>query len=494
MKKVLLTLLFAWPAMTMTAQPVQGGLFADTLGIKVYQLWGTHAQRGYAQGYLTGDRITDLIKNYVKPSFGAYYTTARSVVSSGADIVIPAEYAQEAQSVIDGMNAAGMNPQNYDAVDIEVANSMLDVGNVLDKKLMMGNGCSTLMSWGDATLGTDLDGKAICSRHMDWTISPVLYNNNTVIVHFPTEADERPWLLIGYAGMMSALSGVNQDFAVFQQMMSDMTIQGLHNKQYEPIWMTLRKALEKTDYNNDGQSNVQDVRSALADRTTGFADAFIITAMGTNHPVDSLVAMVAEITPTAPTHTYRYNDFPDSIPGDNLYAANYRIKRNNAMNFCSRYNAIRSHIGDGTLIGTALNWELMRDYSHQSTNMQFMQYGPESDLLRLSVYGNGKPAFLNDSVDFHLSQIYANVLNGAKESRPPDLTVFPNPCRDRLDIRQVPAGDYHVTILDAGGKVVYASIRYLPGTIGRFTLDNGIYFLRIVSDSFQSVCKMRVTR
>lgn len=493
MKKVIFTLLLSWFVLGLHAQPVQGYIVVDTSGIQVLKVWGTHAQRGYAQGYLTGTRITDLIKNYIKPSFGPYYNIAKSIITAGVDIQMPPDYAIESQSVVDGMNAAGSNPENFDQTDILLANSFLDVSNLLAKKLQ-GNGCSTLMSWGDATLGTDLDGKAICSRHMDWTVSPVLYNNNTLIVHFPSEANERPWLLIGYSGMLSALSGVNPDFAVFQQMMSDVNIPGQHNQLYEPIWMTLRKALEVVDYNNDGANNVQDVRSALADRSTGFADAYIVTTMSKNNQVDSLVAMVAEIAPTTPTHTYRYNDFPDSIPGDNLYAANNRIKRNNAMNFCNRYNGIRNNIGDGTLISTIRNWELLRDFSHQSTNMQFMQYGPESDLLQMSVFRDGRPAYMNDPVVFSLADLFTMPVLGADQVPKVDLVVSPVPCKDWIWVQNIAKGKYLVELMSLDGRTIAQWEASLPGQVGFTSLKNGSYLLRLSNAGIQTVHKLIINR
>jgi hypothetical protein len=493
MKRVLFTLAMSWFTLSLFAQSVQGFIVTDTLGIEVLKVWGTHAQRGYAQGYLTGNRITDLIKNYIKPSFGPYYSVAKGIITTGVDIQMPPDYAIEAQSVVDGMNAAGSNPENFDQTDILLANSFLDVSNLLAKKLQ-GNGCSTLMSWGDATLGTDLDGKAICSRHMDWTVSPVLYNNNTIIVHFPSEVGERPWLLIGYAGMLSALSGVNQDVAVFQQMMSDVNIPGQHNQLYEPIWMTLRKALEMIDYNNDGAYDVQDVRSALVDRTTGFADAYIITTMGKNNPEDTLVAMVAEIAPTSPTHTYRYIDFPDSIPGDNLYAANNRIKRNNAMNFCSRYNGIRNNIGDGTLIGTDRNWELLRDFSHQSSNMQFMQYGPESDLLRISVFRDGRPAYMNDPVIFSLNDLFATPVMGMPKQPLVNTVISPVPAHDKLLIQHIAKGRYSVDVLSMDGRVLQQLEASLPGQIQLNALPDGVYCVSLSGGATKFASKFIIKR
>lgn len=89
------------------AQQVNGLICADTAGVMVIKVWGDHQERGYALGYLTGDRITDVIVHYIKPSFGAYY-------------------------------------------------SILDIANLLT--LNLGIHCSAMMSWNDATAGTKLAG------------------------------------------------------------------------------------------------------------------------------------------------------------------------------------------------------------------------------------------------------------------------------------------------------------------------------------------------
>jgi len=82
---ILVYLLIALTA-SATAQQVNGLIYADTAGVMVVKVWGNHQKRGYALGYLTGDRITDVMANYVKPSFGAYYSLARNTIIEGNDL------------------------------------------------------------------------------------------------------------------------------------------------------------------------------------------------------------------------------------------------------------------------------------------------------------------------------------------------------------------------------------------------------------------------
>ncbi len=41
------------------------------------------------------------------------------------------------------------------------------------------------MSWGDATIGTCLDGKSVISRHLDWTPDPAITENQAIVIHIP---------------------------------------------------------------------------------------------------------------------------------------------------------------------------------------------------------------------------------------------------------------------------------------------------------------------
>ena len=479
MKKILLYGLFLFVTCgSLSSQTVNGLLYADTMGIRVYKIWGTHQERGYAQGYLTGDKITDMILNYIKPQFAAYYSSARNIIIQGTDVVIPQGYKDEAQGIIDGMEAAGTNTGNLDQTDILLSNSFLDVSNLLFKG--GGNGCSSLMSWGDATSGSDLDGQSVLTRHMDWNISPVLTRNHTIIVQFPSEINEDKWLEIGFSGMMSALSGMNNAFGAVQHMMSDLTVFGQHNKHYTPIWFALRNALESTDYNNDGNRDVQDVRSALLDCQTGFANGYLVAAVGKNSSNDTLAAMVAELAPVAPIHTFRYNTYPDSIPGDNLYVANEQIARNNAMNFSARYNNVRSHIGAGTMMGLDASWNLMKNYSHQSTNIQFMQYSPEHNYLRVAVYRDNKPAYQNDPVVFDLDDLFSPVVSIPEHDKTVGLVIYPNPVLDRLMISGIVPGTYTVEISDITGKTVIETSLNMPSAgLDLFSLRKGYYTIRL---------------
>ena len=485
MKKLAYSLLFAILFLLNSVAAAQSGhgvIYADTNNLIVIKVTGTHYERGFAQGELLADRITDIIQNYIIPGFGTEvaYNYIKALVVTGDLFKIDSLYIVEAKGVIDGMNAVQGNPLDLDYGDILLSNSMLDISGIF--QTMEGIECSSLMSWGDATAGTDLDGKSVLTRHLDWIVDEVLIRTQAMVIHIPAETDEQPWAEIGFAGMISVLSGFNANVGVFQHMMADNFDLGIQNTHYEPIWFTLRKSIEQIDPNQDGANNVQDVAYCIDQQEEGYADGYIISMLARSTEVyDSLIAMVAEIAPTVPYITFRTNAYPDSIPGDNLYTANNQIARNHSLNFCDRYEGIHDHIGNGTSISLDSNRELMRDYSHLSFNYQFMTYAPEMDLFRVAVREDFyTAAYLNPAVDFSISRMFENISSVNDNEVKNNLKVYPNPAGNfiHLDVEATP---YFLQVTDVTGRVVTAKTMN-SSTLDISKLKRGIYSLRISCD------------
>jgi PKD repeat protein len=151
-----------------------------------------------------------------------------------------------------------------------------------------------------------------------------------------------------------------------------------------------------------------DIRDAISSNPQGYSCGWDFAAMAPSTAGnDSMIALIAEVAPQDPYITFRDNSYPDLIPGDNLYCANSQIKRNNSNHFCTRYNNIVNHIGDGTGISSQENWDLMRDWSNLGDfNLQFMQYIPEWGQLKLSVYHDGLPAYMQDPVTYDVNALF----------------------------------------------------------------------------------------
>ena len=414
-KNVFLLIAFLLSVQTIKAQDINGAVIKDEGSLIVIKVWGTHQERGYASGYLLANRILSIQNNYFKPRFGSSHKIAKELVIQKSNFNIPLEYIQEAKAMVNGMKAAGADITGFDYRDILVQNSFLDIENMSTFKnsgVDLRNGCSSFHSWGDATAGTSLNGKSVVSRHVDWEADPTLIANHVIVVYIPSETDEQPWLMIGFAGEMGALSGVNQSgLCSFNQVMPGYG-EGSLGKAYEPIWFTIRKALEKKDFNGDTFHDTRDIRDAVLTNPNGYADGFIISTLAPSAAgADSLIAMISELTPTKPFHTFRSSNYDDKIPGDNLYVANESIARNNVRLYCMRYNSItnciNTNVPGGTNISEIKNWELMRDCSNLGDkDLQFMQIIPELNILNFS-WHNITPAYQNDSIHFDLEELFA---------------------------------------------------------------------------------------
>ncbi len=460
------------------AQSSHGIVYADTNNLYIIKVEGTHAERGYAQGEILASRITDIVTNYVKPQFGttAFYNQIKSTVVAGNLFNYDSLIVVEAKALIDGMNSVNGNPQNLDYGDILLANSLLDIKAILQAK--GGVECSSLMSWGNATSGSNLGGKSVISRHLDWIINPILLRNQVMVVHIPTESNEQAWAEIGFAGMISVLSGFNANMAVFQHMMSDDVNHGTLSGNYTPIWFTLRNSIEKIDPNQDGRNNVSDVKYYLRQQSQGFADGYIISALArSTEPHDSLIAMVAEIASVTPTLTFRSNNYADSIPGENLYTANNQIARNNSMHFCPRYNGIKNHIGSGTALSVDDNRNLMRNYSHLSTNYQFMTFAPEIDLFRISIR-DSQAAYLSPDADFTISSLFSTIAGIEQNIDTKDsFSIFPNPAKSTISLI-INSKDFDCQIINSSGKIVYNKHKF-TNVLNVNKLAAGLYTVRI---------------
>lgn len=486
MKKIvfsfLLCLLFFTAA---KAQSVNGIILADTANIKVIQVFGGHYQRGFAYGYLCAENIIDIWDNYIQPTYGVYMPFARAIVGNPANFSVDSIYITEARGIIDGVAYAGYDTTGLTYLDLFVVNFMTDLEGFMSvKDFPETQQCSSLMNWGAATQGTDLNGKAVISHFLDAiSLNQVITRNQVVVVHFPTEADEQPWLMTGIAGQMVASQALNNNgLVLFLNTVNGFTAQT--NKGYEPMTLTLRKAVEKSDFNGDGETNVNDVKAAIDANTNGYARGFIVSAIANSTAGnDTLISMVAECAPQIPYITYRNINDVDSVDGTNLYAANNFIKRNNAQDYCSRYINVKdsiNHYYNGVNIGSVDNKEIMYTQSTQSSCLQFIQVIPEAGVFTMSVANNTSPAYTQTpaTLSYNFLFNYAGIQDLTTNCT---IYVYPNPASD-LIFMDVPSGNkYAYFISDLSGKVISNGLLNNQNSICISALPAGLYFVQLVS-------------
>jgi len=489
MKRALLIFVFAITAsFCVYSQPLQGEIIQGT-NPYIIKVWGNHYERGYAMGYLLGAQIADIYGNYVAPQFGTSLQMAKLMIQQGL-FRIDSVFLSEAHGVIDGITDAGHNSSGMDYLDVLIGNTFLDFQNISTFKNLEieSPGCSSLISWGDATSGSELSGKSIITRHLDWSTNASVLNNQAVIVHLPSDAGEQPWLLVGFCGQMSVLSGVNQSgLGVFHHSMSDSYGSGSSAANYEPAWFCHRRAIEQADLNNDGVCNTLDFRAAALQNNNGFADGYLISAIAKNtFNNDSLCAMIAELNPAAPFHTFRDNSFADSIPGDNIYTANYQIKRNNMMHFCFRYNQTKNALDAraGENIGKTESWTIMADSSNAGFgNVQMMQYIPEDNELYVAFHPGDAPAYETVPVFFDLVSLFTPTSAGFNSYM--GSGIYPNPAKNILHTTVQTTKPYTLYIYNLQGNLVLQKCNLLGNaSVDVSALKSGVYVTRITGDDF----------
>lgn len=410
MKKVIvISMLLLWSTTQMFSQTVNGEILSDSNNVTIVKLWGTSEERGFAYGYLLGDKMFELFEGTIIPFWGDDWPAIKEMIAAGISFHIDSIYWNEAQAMMDGATAAGFNNSGYNSLDVMAGNCWHDLHAWGFGKDIKGFHCSTLMNWGEATMGTDLEGCSVISRHADDIPYPAVINNAVVVIHIPSEEGLQPWLLIGYAGDMAPYSGISSSgLSIFSTVLDDQTWNYSTQAGYEPFKFTFRKALESVDYNQDGVNNMLDIRDAISSNLMGYSWGWNFAALAPSTALnDSLIALVAEVAPEVPYITFRDNSYNDTLPGDNLFAANSQIQRKNFRHYCWRYFGIVNHIGEGTGVGAQENWDLMKNYTNLgNNNLQFMQYIPEWGQLNLSVHQNGQGAYLHNPISYDVNEFF----------------------------------------------------------------------------------------
>ncbi|HOY33049.1 MAG TPA: T9SS type A sorting domain-containing protein [Bacteroidales bacterium] len=488
MKNIILTITFLVTITGLTySQQVNGTIVSDSGNLKVVKIWGTHYQRGFAYGFLCGHDIMSVWNNYVFPTYGIYLNLAKQIVGNENYFSIDNRYRVEAGAILDGIGAAGFDTTGLSYLDLFVVNFLNDLQGFMPKKLPSQN-CSSLLDWGDATLGTDLNGKSVICHHLDADQpDTAIINNQVLVIHFPSEPDEQPWLLTGTAGQMTAAQTVNNSgLCAFLNSVEGFSAQ--INMHYEPITLAIRKAIETADYNNDGKNNTDDMRAALSSNVNGYANGFIVCAVAPSTEItDSLTAGIIELASQQPYVTYRNADFADSITGENIYAANSMIKRNNAYDFCSRYTAVKNEINlnyNGQGIGSQDNWDIMKNFSTQSTNLQMIQVIPENRIFKISIRDAAHLAYQKTPMTLDMNILFTPVgIDETNQTENFNILMYPNPVKEQIQL-ELSGNHDHISyeISDLTGQIIQKSVIVNKTNIDVSGFPQGLYLIKVISD------------
>jgi hypothetical protein len=450
---LLLALLLALP---IPAQEVCG--HHEVIGGQhVLFIWGTHAQRGYAHGYLLGAEAKTLFDDYfVDDCCGgsaAYYAYVRNLYVT--EYAVDTKYQVEAEAFIDGARDAGVDMYNtslgrdMDTIDILVVNAIVDISQRIWKGKL---GCSSLSSWGSSTAGDPtLAGHLMITRHLDWDKHPALTASAALIVQIPAEPDEQRWLSVGFAGFMGALSAINSSgLGAFYNVGNVAICSG--GAPYQPVNYSLRSGVEAADYDGSGSCTAADIAAAIGARTRSSASIVHVAQdagpsswpviVECNNPLGVALRDPAQNT---------------VVPGEHLVATNH-FRTLYSPVYCHRYAGIVDSLTINTAVTRERSWTLMAGAAGQyATNLQAVQYLPSADLLYWATDTASQPAYLQEPRVFDVSDLLYHLTGVPEATAPLRLAQNePNPFNPLTVIPFALTAEGHcrLTIYDLRGRAV----------------------------------------
>ena len=487
LRLLLIAVLALWMGLA-TAQP-QGQLsqYGDKQVLKV---WGTHYQRGFAQGYLLNQRVMDV--------FHGYYYTMFAFGSASAYDYFWNWYQQhfsfhprlylEAEGLIDGIAASGTSlwhdglQRNLTTDDVMLANAVVDMVNVRNRlrpEDPLELGCASLSSWGISTQQDSLlAGSAVITRLLDWSSNDALIGNPLLVVHNPSEADEQKWLSFTYPGMLGALSAINESgTAAFLNMGNDYYNPSPFNLTH--VLFDIRDGLELRDADNDGYDKAEDVFNRLS--AGHHYNGTIIHALDERQGNPN--AMVIE-TNNSNTVIRRYNQ-NGSLPGRHLAATNhFRVLGYPAC--CERYVAIQDSLYANHNVTAKRQWRVLAGAAGQESNLAAIQYVPSTGAILWASASLSNPAFENSALPLQADELFVFTSSTFDEVQAPaasNLKLWPNPVRRGQSLSLEADKDIQrVDVYNLRGQLL--ARHEVPNvtrslSLERMDLSSGVYFLRV---------------
>ncbi len=410
-------------------------VLGDTLTISDRQLiylWGTHQERGYANGYLLGEQILEVFEEYFLDYYlqgsAATYAYLRGYFLQ--HFQVEDKYHQETDGIVTGMLDAGLDPwcellgRDLDATDILVVNAIVDyraLSRLPEIPQLPDLGCSSISSWGETTAADPLlEGDLVFTRLLDWSPHSVLHENHLLMIHLPYEEDEQPWISFTFPGLIGALSAVNQaGVGAFLNMGNYHT--GNTQELLHPVLLSVRNGIETADYNQSGQCDTADPAAALMDQLQLSGVLVHLVGMLPTEP---------EIIECNLSQGQAQRDISDNtvVTGDNLVATNH-FRTLYSPAYCYRYDNIVDSLVSDPDISALRQWDLLGGAAGSWSNLQAIQYQPATGELLWGVSNHQYAGYQDTPVQFMLDELFAWLEVSSEPVLPTGIgfKVYPNP-------------------------------------------------------------------
>ncbi len=507
MRKIIaILLIFAFSTSLLNAQEPQGYIeFKEDK--KIVRVWGTHYERGYAQGYLLCNEIQEIFCNYFLGYLFSNNAYIYGITRANFELsfVVDDKYIIEGNGVLDGIVGGGQSLYNdvlerdIDVTDIMMCNSIIDLAD--DKSPFSDNSlCSSITSWGASTISApELLGESIITRFLDWTPHQSLLDNHILLISFPAEPDEQSWIFFTFPGLFGCLSGINENgVGSFYNVGNNNS----YNPQdtFEPIFLSIRNGIEALDYNGSGQCNPMDVVQAVSDdvQRTGS----IMNVISSTEKDSFALVIECNNYKGVAVRTKADNTI---ISGDNLAATNHFRKLYSPV-YCYRYDGIVDSLDISTFIDPSRSWTLLSGAAGISTNIQAIQYIPSTGAILWSARTGSVPAYLLAPTSFTTDELFEYVsVDDHSSTQNGELLIkeiFPYPAQNEINIAyfSTKAKNVVCSIYDVKGrKICQQEIRTIAGE-NEFTFDisehtsSGLYIIKISDNTVSATKKILIVR
>jgi len=487
------------------------GIFAQVNGNlyqvgdkKILHVWGTHYERGYAQGYLLAEETMQIMYNYFFQTVTYSNVTAYNNLKTFmlGRFAFDPNHLSEATGMVAGVEASGVSTylpaldRNLDANDVLLGNSIVDLRYVRSAEMGLPDlelGCASISSWGSATAAdSTLNGNLVISRLMDWDRNSYLLANPILIVHHPSEPDEQKWLSFTYPGLIGALSAISENgSAAFLNVAnvnnySDDT--GLKN-----ILFSIRDGLELLDYNDDGYHSGMDIYESIADHRH-LSGTLVHTVW--ENDIDRFAGIVENNFWGTELRTTVQNE---GFMGTNLAVTNhFRLLYNPIC--CDRYAMIQDSLYLNSSVSAKRQWNLLVGAAGWQNNLMAIQYIPSLGRVLWANADATSPAFETQAMGFDIHELFSYSTANSEHLAPQPssrISIYPNPMSKGKQLKiKAPADIRSLSLYNIKGQEIMsqnfsnpAKEQALP--ILSENLSGGIYLIRChMSDGSSTAAKL----
>ena len=432
---------------------------------EILNVWGNNYEIGYAQGYLLNKRIVDFAVDYLFYGMGLSLAEYNLIHSQYWNyFTVQPHYITEAKALLDGIIGAGYSiyidtlSRNMDSTDVLIANSIGDVGYVFS--FLNPFGCSSLSSWGNATSGdTLLNNNIVMGRNLDFTHTEMMLQNALIMTFDPDSGKD--WVGFGYPGIISTISGINEDMLVVEMNMGYHSNTVNFSQKFEPFQFTQREMLEISDYNSNDTVNYLDVYEKCLDSHN--AGSWLCHTIVPYIDSATISAAVMEcVNESGDTFRTAEND-------TNFRPWNLLLLNHEEVNYAPfpdpRYTTVLDSIRADSNITTERMFNIMRAISNYNT-IQTMLFLPNDSMFAVSFADSFHNSANKTPYWYKWSDLFPNHGTGIKETKP------------RLNQKTILHYSEFLKLIKKEEVTVYSISGRKINSAEIFSLSSGVFFIR----------------